>query len=169
MATGQRLQALHQMMRADCQWDATTLVIKYSKRLKTNDPIEKPLVLKFVRSENENLCVYAHLWAYMGHTLSQPAAPYVFSTVRTPTTRASPKTVSRQVRAALTWVDPQYSAYSARHASTSAAARALVHVNDILRSAGWASENTFSRFYNRPLHQPLLEEETNFLPHLLGL
>uniref|UniRef100_T1IQY3 Uncharacterized protein n=1 Tax=Strigamia maritima TaxID=126957 RepID=T1IQY3_STRMM len=46
-----------------------------------------------------------------------------------------------------------YGAYSTRFASTSSAA-GQVPVQDILKAAGWALEQTFARFYNKPIVDP---------------
>ena len=170
MATGQRLQALHLMSRYDFEWDGTYLKITYSTKTKSNNPDTNPLVLAFREGPDETLCVFSHLRHYTAHQLSRGAEPYVFSTVRPPTHRASAQTVSKYVKDALQelGVGEQFSAYSSRHASTSMAARAAVPTQKILNSAGWASETTFSRFYNRPLQPRDTQEETNFLPYLLN-
>ena len=169
LATGQRLQALHLMRREDIQWEDTLLRIQYTERLKTNDPTDNPLRFMFTQHEEQSLCIYSHLKAYVAREETLPAAPYVFSTVKLPTVRASSTTISRQVKTALreAGVGEEYTAYSARHASTSAAARNNVPLNTILQSAGWTRETTFSRFYNRPLVTPPTMEETNFIPRLL--
>ncbi|CAC5381269.1 unnamed protein product [Mytilus coruscus] len=44
-----------------------------------------------------------------------------------------------------------FKTHSTRGASTSAALRAGVSVNTILKSAGWTNESTFRQFYNRPV------------------
>jgi len=45
-----------------------------------------------------------------------------------------------------------FSGYSTRHASTSAAFRAGVDLEEIRRTAGWTEKSTtFNKFYNRPL------------------
>ena len=169
LATGQRLQALHLMKRSDLQWEENTLKIKYSDRLKTNDPVDSPLVLLFKRHTEQDLCVFAHIEAYLANINTAPAAPYVFSTVKLPTSRASSATISRQVKATLTsaGIEENFTAYTARHASTSAASRANIPLNTILQSASWSRESTFSRFYNRPLLESPPMEETNFIPSLL--
>ena len=169
LGSGQRLQALHLMKRADIQWEDTFLRIQYTERLKTNDPTDNPLRLMFSQHEDLSLCVYSHLKAYLAREETQSAAPYVFSTVKIPTVRASPATISRQVKTALrkAGVGENFTAYSARSATTSAAARNNVPLNTILQLAGWTTETTFSRFYNRPLVTPPNLEETNFIPSLL--
>lgn len=166
LATGQRLQALSLLKRADFIWTEHSVRIKYTDRMKSNDPIDNPLILRFTPYMNECICVFAHLKAYMAHPLSQVAVPYTFSTIKPPTTKAKPVTISNYVKSALNMagVDGQFSAYSARSASTSAAARLNIPVCQILTSAGWASESTFARFYNRPLHVPQEIVDTNFIP-----
>ena len=44
-----------------------------------------------------------------------------------------------------------FETHSTRGARTSAALRAGVSVNSILKSAGWTNESTFRQFYNRPV------------------
>ena len=65
-------------------------------------------------------------------------------------------------------VQDHYTPYSARHASTSAAARVNIPIQDILNSAGWTRESTFGRFYNRPLYVPPVDTPvTDFLPAIM--
>ena len=45
----------------------------------------------------------------------------------------------------------KYSVHSTRAASVSAAKRASLNVDDILRTAGWSSEYCFARHYNKPI------------------
>ena len=170
LATGQRLQALHLMLRPDMVWTEDTVRIRYTQRLKSNDPIDKPLLLRFDKRENENLCVFSHLKAYTEDKRTQPAAPFVFATIKVPTHRAKSDTLSNYVKQTLrlAGVHEQYTPYSIRHASTSAAARMNIPIGEILKSAGWSRESTFARFYNRPLHAPAgALAETDFIPTLL--
>ena len=170
LATGQRLQALHLMKRIDCQWEEDSLKIKYSERLKTNDPKSNPLILMFYKHEIEELCVFTHIKSYLAVAGNTSAAPYVFATVKAPARRATQATIARHVKKTLhlAGVGGNFNAYSARHASTSAAARSRVPVDSILKSAGWSRETTFSRFYKRPLRVTPILEETNFIPNILG-
>eukprot|EP00057_Strongylocentrotus_purpuratus_P025575 XP_011680049.1 PREDICTED: centrosomal protein of 290 kDa-like [Strongylocentrotus purpuratus] len=48
-------------------------------------------------------------------------------------------------------VNTEFKAHSTRAASTSTAKRMDVPLKDILAQAGWAKENTFQKFYDRPL------------------
>ena len=47
-----------------------------------------------------------------------------------------------------------FTAHSTRGAASSTAARAGMSVSDILRVADWSSDNTFQRFYYKPVHDP---------------
>jgi hypothetical protein len=63
--------------------------------------------------------------------------------------RASKDTLKHWVELILLQAGIQASAGSCRSASTSAACERKRSINDILSSAGWSSENTFRRFYDR--------------------
>ena len=76
---------------------------------------------------------------------------------------------TRYVRETLTdaRVDTKaFTAYTCRHASTSAASRGNVPTSLIMQSAGWRSTTTFSRFYDRPVQ---LSSEKNFIPQMLSV
>lgn len=57
-----------------------------------------------------------------------------------------------------------FSAYSIRHASTSAARRHGVNIDQIRKTAGWSKDSeTFARFYNRCV----IAENTQFAEAVL--
>ena len=63
-----------------------------------------------------------------------------------------------------------FKAHSVRAASTSAALRSGVSVRDIMSTADWSRESTFSRFYHKPSHksifgQTLLRKSKNVICH----
>ena len=45
----------------------------------------------------------------------------------------------------------RFKPHSTRAASSSAASNASVSLEDILHTAGWSSESTFAKFYNKPI------------------
>ena len=45
----------------------------------------------------------------------------------------------------------KFSPHSTRAVSVSAAHRASVNLDDILKTAGWSSECCFAKYYNRPI------------------
>ena len=44
-----------------------------------------------------------------------------------------------------------YGPYSTRAASASKAAASNLHINDIMKTAGWSRQSTFARFYNKEI------------------
>jgi site-specific recombinase XerD len=72
--------------------------------------------------------------------------------------RASKDTLRKWVQILLEKAGIHASAGSCRSASTSAACEKKRSIDDILKSAGWSSENTFRTFYHRkvlPIQRPL--------------
>ena len=69
----------------------------------------------------------------------------------------SKDTVSRWLKAELklAGIDTStFSAHSTRAASTSAAKAQNLSINTIMDSAGWSSENTFMKYYNKTIYKP---------------
>jgi hypothetical protein len=57
-----------------------------------------------------------------------------------------------------------FKAHSTRAAATSAANLNQVPIDIIMASAGWSSENTFAKFYKKPI----IDQDTNFGETLLN-
>lgn len=168
LATGQRLQALGQMKRGDITWDTNSCTLRYSSKLKSNDPARNPLVLTFREYEVNELCVFGHLKEYVGRPELLGAGPAVFATIRSPHVAASQETLSRYVRNTMAeaGIDMrQFTPYTCRHAATSAAVRRQVPIATILTAAGWTGEGTFRRFYDRPV-STTADKNTNLIPNL---
>ena len=69
-----------------------------------------------------------------------------------------PYTISRWIRTVmqLSGLDlTVFKAHSTRAASTSAAKRAQVPIQDIIGRAGWSSAQTFATFYKREIVSPI--------------
>ena len=76
----------------------------------------------------------------------------MFITYNRPFRRVSRETISCWVKFVLTdsGIDTlRFKPHSTRAASTSAASNASVSLDDILHTAGWSSESTFAKFYNK--------------------
>lgn len=165
LSTGQRLQTLVKLRRDDIRWEVNGCTITYSSRLKTNNPAKNPLIIRFGKFMNPNLCVMSHLKTYIDDPRCQDADPYLWVTI-SQLKKAAPSTISNYVKDTLVegGVDTSFPARTCRHASNSAAKRAGVSIEKILESAGWASENTFTAFYDRPLRP---KENTDFLAEII--
>lgn len=171
LATGQRIQSAYALLRKDMMVSEDSIRIKYTTKLKSNDPKKNPLMLRFNKHQNERTCVFSHLRAYLQREDTKGSDPRVFGTIKTPVTPASSVSLSRYIKLTLkeTGIKEHFTAYSVRHAATSAADRLNVPINDILASAGWARTSTFAKFYNRPLleEEEEIQHETNFITALL--
>ncbi|XP_026318671.1 uncharacterized protein LOC113229329 [Hyposmocoma kahamanoa] len=76
-------------------------------------------------------------------------------TYKKPHKNASCQTISRWTKTTIeeAGIDmTSFTAHSTRHASTSAAKRSGLNIEDIRKTAGWSQNSeTFARFYNRPV------------------
>ena len=105
---------------------------------------------------DRRLCPIVLLKAYLARTKPIRKDPRLFLTWVRPNTPATPATISRWIKSTLkdAGIDTTvFSGHSTRTASTSAAARAAVPMKEIIKTAGWASETTFAKYYNKPLRQ----------------
>ena len=77
----------------------------------------------------------------------------LFISFRRPHKEVGTQTISRWIKKVMckSGIDVNiFSAYSTRHASTSAAKRSGVNIDQIRKTAGWSKDSeTFARFYNR--------------------
>ena len=148
LVTGQRLQALGLMKLRDFNWGAGRCTLRYTSKMKSNDPGRNPLILNFEEFGVNKLCVYSHLKEYMGREELKGAGQAVFATTKSPHMAAAQETLTRYVRCTMAeaGIDMDiFTPYSCRHASTSAAARRQV---PLAMAAGWTGETIFRRFYN---------------------
>lgn len=115
-----------------------------------------PLLVLPYFAEKPELCVTLCLKTYLSVTDGFGTnCNFLLLTLKPPVHHASSQTLSRWVKSVLkeSGIDTSiYSGYSIRHASTSAAFRAGVDIDEIRRTAGWSLQsNTFNKFYNRPV------------------
>ena len=78
----------------------------------------------------------------------------LFISTQKPHNPISVDTIGRWIKSVMTnaGIDMNcFSPHSTRSAATSAAAKAKVSVATILRTAGWTTDNTFRKFYNKPV------------------
>ena len=71
-----------------------------------------------------------------------------------PFKEVSRDTLTRWIRQVMTQASldvPKFSPHSTGAASVSAAHRASLNLDDILKTAGWSSECRFAKYYNKPI------------------
>ena len=111
---------------------------------------------------DKRLCPCACLKAYEIRTAHlRPQSPEqtnrLFLALVKPHKRVQAATLAHWIRyfLCLAGVDSNiFKAHSTRGAASSAAARAGLSVEDIIKMANWTNDNTFRRFYYKPVHNP---------------
>ena len=131
----------------------TFQVVDHVKRSRPG--IKNPLV-ELRAFKDETLCVVTTLKEHLTRTQSlRGSESQLFISYNRPFKRVSRDTISCWVKLVLTdsgIIDTsRFKPHSTRAASMSAASNASVSLDDILHTAGWSSESTFTKFYNKPI------------------
>lgn len=155
LVTGQRIQTLHCVDLDFMKITKDNVIIEINEVLKTSKPGKhlSPICLPaFV--DDTRLCIVTVLNAYIERTSAIRTSQKLFVTFVKPYHHPTKSTISNWIKLVLKLAGVNTSVFkthSTRGASTSAALRAGVSVNSILKSAGWTNESTFRQFYNRPV------------------
>ena len=114
-----------------------------------------PVVAMKAYKEDVRICVITTLNEYIARTKDLwGSETFLLISFVKPHKRISRDTLSRWVSVVLdcAGIDTsRFKAHSTSPASTSAAKRNSVNIDDILRTAGWSSARTFAVFYDRPI------------------
>lgn len=158
LVTGQRIQTLA-LLDVDCLTVTNdTVVFRIFQLLKQSRPgYRNPEITLRAFPQDNRLCVYTYFLAYLQKTrLIRQGTTAVFLTLNKPHSAATKNTISRWVKAIMTQAGintARYAPHSVRCASTSAAHRGGAPVNEIMQKAGWASNDVFAKFYDKPLNE----------------
>ena len=157
LATAQRVQTLSKIFVDNIIHSDNQIQIKIPDRIKTSARNQKPLLNIPFFKDQPNLCVAQTLQVYIERTKSlRQETMQLFITHKKPYHAASSQTISRWIKNTLeaSGIDTEiFSAHSTRHASTSAAARNGINIENIRKTAGWTENSrVFARFYNRPIN-----------------
>ncbi|CAH3035464.1 unnamed protein product, partial [Pocillopora meandrina] len=156
LVTAQRGQTLHLLDINLMSTYDSSIVFTFNKPLKQSNPRTqvKPLVLK-AYTHDESLCVFSTLKEYLQRTETLRATgSQLLISFQKPHKAVSRDTISRWIRTVmqLSGINLDvYKAHSKRAASVSAAHRAQVPVQEILRKAGWSSAQTFAIYHDKNL------------------
>lgn len=157
LTTTHRVQTLSVIKLNDIRTSPSDIRILITDPIKTSvqTGVYPNFTFKFFNNQPE-LCVASCVLAYIEATkLIRQEKDYLFVTWSRPHKRASSQTISRWIKCTLktAGIDTSlYTSHSTRHASTSAAYRKGVPVEEIRRSAGWTGKSKiFENFYNRPV------------------
>jgi len=159
LCTGQRCQTLSVLKLSDMNIINGIVYFRVSELLKQSRPGVhlKPLELKPFPLD-EKLCVVKSLEVYIHRTAHlRDSTENLFITYIKPHGKASKDTIARWIKTvlSLSGIDISvFKAHSIRSASTSAASELGVPITDILSTAGWSSDCTFARHYNKVVTGP---------------
>ena len=156
LTSGQRAQTISFMDVSCVEVSKGTAVFHIRHLTKTCKPGKSPPIVKLTAyPEDVRLCVLHVLVEYLKRTQRFRAHnKRLFVSIRAPHNNVSTQTISRWLKCVLerSGIDTSiFKGHSTRSASTSAALRHGVAVDDILSAAGWSSARTFAVFYNKTL------------------
>lgn len=170
LTSGHRVQTLSKITTNNISTLQNKISIKISGKIKTSGPNRNQPVLQFpFFKENPSLCLASTLTHYLNRTrhLRTYRDSQLLLTFRKPHHPATSQSISRWIKTILerSGVDTSvFKGHSTRHASTSAAARAGLHIDTIRNTAGWSSSSEmFNKFYNLPL----ISDKTEFANAIL--
>ncbi|XP_011858818.1 PREDICTED: uncharacterized protein LOC105556344 [Vollenhovia emeryi] len=171
LITGHRFQTLSLIDIQNIERTRDLIEIKIPARIKTSGPRrEQPTLIVPFHPLNKDICVASALETYIERTRNlRGKCSRLFISLKKPHKKVSTQTLSRWVKSTLTrrGIDTEtFSAYSTRHASTSAAKRSGVNIDTIKKTAGWTkASETFTKVYNLRV----MEEKGTFARAILEL
>ena len=165
---GQRCQTIHGIATGDIKVLDDCLYIPIMGKIKQTKPSKHMAPLKFMPYLKEpKLCVVTHLTQYLEKTTPLRQCSSLFISYIKPYKAVSRDTIRRWCREVLhnSGIDINtYSSHSSRSAASSKAREKGVSLRDIAKYAGWASESTFSKHYNKEV---ISNKDSLFQTHLM--
>ena len=166
LLSGQRGQTVHLLDVRNMTLSQGYAKFTIGDKIKTTRPGRHVAELAFrAYAPDRRLCVHTALTAYLARTLDvRGKETKLFLTLKSPHKGISRDTLRRWLRDALcnAGIDLTiFSPHSTRSASTSAAAKNKIPLLTLIRAAGWHTETTFSKYYNKPV-------SSFFGDHVLG-
>ena len=154
LATGQRCQTLHAISIANMVINEKYVKIRIGELMKQSKPHRHLNELYIEAFEhNVSICVVHVLNEYLNRTKDIRSGPELFITTQSPFKAASKSTIANWIKIGLRMAGidmDMFTPHSTRSASTSAVVT-KIPIDTIIRTAGWASDCTFRKFYKRPI------------------
>ena len=156
LLSSQRKQSLHLMDIRNISIRNDSLFIRIGDLLKQSRPghhIDEITIAAY--PTDRDLCVVTVYLAYISRTsVLRQSETSLFISTQKPHNRVSKDTIGRWIKSVMNdaGVDTSvFTPHSTRAAATSAAIKAKVSVNTILKTAGWTRDNVFRKHYNKPI------------------
>lgn len=166
LGTSHRIQTFSLIKISNIRKYDTGFEIKVPDLIKTSRPGNAQPLFSLKFSSQKELCIASLLEAYLNRTVPlRGQLDSLFITVRKPHRAASTETISRWMRSVMSTcgISEEYTAYSTRHASSTAALKKGINLDIIKKVSGWSERSmTFFKFYNRPV-----ELQNNYAANVL--
>ena len=156
LITAQRGQSIHLLDMAGRTLTSESCQFQLLEHTNTSQPKNSGLCIRFSKfTPDSNICPVKTLTIYLKRTqhLLQDTTKVFLSYVK-PFKPVSRDTISRWLKMVLhnAGIDTTiFKSHSIRAASCSKASSRSVPVDSIMKAAGWSSETTFQKFYNKPI------------------
>lgn len=153
LATKQRAQTLHAVEIDNIRNSDNLMVIPIRKLLKHTSRRNQKFVLHLKIYPDPSICVVKTLRHYLLRTKElRKEHKQLFISFQKPYKPISKDTISRWIKSVMTeaGIDTDlFKPHSTRAASTSAARRDDIPIDEILKTAGWSNNKTFKTFYDK--------------------
>ena len=154
LTSGQRCQTLKAIDIRNMEINSEYVKIRIGDLLKQSNP-KNHLAEIFIGvfRANPSICVVETLRDYISRTSSIRSDSQLFIITQKPYSGASKDTIAKWIKLGLNLAGIDLSLFtphSTRSASTSALVT-KVPIDTIIKTAGWARECTFRKFYNKPI------------------
>ena len=155
LLSGQRGQSIHLLDVRNMTLTFSTATFRIADVLKTTKPGSHVQEIAFKAfAPDRRLCVVTVLKEYLKRTLQVRKTTKLLLTTRSPVHAVSRDTIRRWTKDVLkdAGIDLSiFAPHSTRSAVTSKVALSKLPLRTILRTAGWARECTFRKYYNKPV------------------
>ena len=149
------VQTLHLLSLDSMDKNRSSFSFRIEENLKQSRPgYTNPMLNVKSYPVDRRLCPLLVLNEYLFRTKHRRKSQYLLVSYIKPHDRITTSTISRWIRIVLqrSGIDiTKFKAHSVRAAATSKAFNKQIPVQDIMKSAGWTLESTFSRFYNKKI------------------
>jgi len=156
LLTAQRVQTLHKLSVDSMEKNRNVFIFTIEGHIKQSRPGNMGARIELqAYPPDRRLCIKTVLTEYLERTKPlRKNEKQLLLCVKAPHKAASKDSISRWIRSVLSASNidiAQFKSRSTRAASVLAASAKYVPVNEIMKTAGWSSEKTFQKFYNKPL------------------
>ena len=156
LLSSQRKQSLHLIDIRNISIRNDTLLIRIGDLLKQTRPghhIDEITITAYPK--DRDLCIVTVYLEYVSRTSSiRDSETKLFVSTQKPHKAVSKDTIGRWIKTVMdkAGIDTSiFTPHSTRAAATSAAVKAKVSVDTILKTAGWTRDNVFRKHYNKPV------------------